>query len=239
MPDQPYTEESLLAARQRFGRMVMAWMTSGGWSTKTAMQWSKAVGLPQLSNNTVSFIWNGTQPKTSPEFFARLGYLNMRLAAKDYGPIQDRKLKDRVSALQPLCHANGTPWTAVDFFACFIGQLDPPPQFDTGPPGKTKLLSPELAQRISSQKRHIFETHASARGLSKADAWSELKGYCKGLDAEQLDVLQQVLSGWRHWTPEELAGLMDAEGHNKAVLALQEWAGLDVCREFSELCSTP
>lgn len=239
MPDQPHTEESLLAARQRFGRMVQAWMTSGGWSTKTAMDWAKAVGLPQLSNNTVSFIWKGTQPKTSPEFFTRLGYLNMRLAAKDYGPISNRKLKDRIAALGPLCHANGTPWTAVDFFACFIGQLDPPPEFDTGPPGKTKLLSPELAQRISSQQRQIFDTHASARGLSKAQAWNELKGHCGELDAEQLDVLLQVLSGWHTWSPEELAELMDEEGHNKALLALQAWCGMDVCREFSELTATP
>lgn len=239
MGSQPYQDDQLEAARIRFGHMLKAWMRSGGWSTKTAMDWAKAAGLPQLSNNTVTFIWGGTQPKTSPRFFTTIGYLNQRLADQDYGPITNRALKDRVSSLQPLRHPNGTPWGAVDFFACYVGQLDPPAEFDTGPPGKTKLLSPELAQRISSQKRHIFETHASARGLSKADAWSELKGYCKGLDAEQLDVLQQVLSGWRHWTPGDLAGLMDAEGHNKAVLALQEWAGLDVCREFSELCSTP
>lgn len=239
MPELPYTEEMLLAARQRFGRMIMAWMASGGWSTKTPMEWSKAVGLPQISNNTISFIWKGSQPKTSPEFFARLGYLNMRLAAKDYGPISDRKLKDRVSALGPLCHANGTPWTAVDFFACFIGQLDPPPEFDTGPPEKRKLLSPELAQRISSQKRQIFETHASAHGWTKAQAWAGLKGHCGALSAEQLDVLQQVLSGWRAWTPEELADLTDENGHNKAVLALQEWCGLDVCREFAELTVSP
>lgn len=227
------------AARLRFGRMVKAWMHSGGWSTKTPMLWAKAVGLPQLSNNTVSFIWAGTQPKTSPKFFTSIGYLNQRLAAKDYGPIANRDLKERVANLAPLCHANGAAWTAVDFFACYIGALAPPPQFDTGPPEKARLLSPELAQRISSHKRELFDTHASARGLSKAQAWLELKGHCRDLDGEQLDALQQVLSGWRSWTPEELADLQDSEGHNKAVLALQDWCGLDVCKEFRELNSSP
>lgn len=239
MSSQPYTEEAMEAARLRFGRMIKAWMHSGGWSTKTAMEWAKAAGLPQLSNNTVSFIWAGTQPKTSPKFFTTIGYLNQRLAAKDYGPIAHRGLKERVAGLGPLCHSNGTPWSAVDFFACYIGALDPPAEFDTGPPEKTKLLSPELAQRISSQKRDLFETHASGRGLTKAQAWNELKGYCGNLDTSQLDALQQVLSGWRSWTPQELADLMDDEGHNKAALALQHWCGLDVCKEFQELVKTP
>ena len=232
----PFQDERLEQARLRFGLMVKAWMRSGGWSTKTPMEWAKAAGLPQISNNTVSFIWAGTQPKTSPRFFASLGYLNQRLAARDYGPIQNRALMDRVKALEPICDANGRPWSAVDFFACYIGQLDPPPQFNSGPPPeKTKLLSPELAQRISSQKQQLFEHHATNHGLSKAEAWAQLKQHCDGLTAEQLDVLLQVLSGWRSWTPQELEELKDEQGHNRAVLALQDWCGLDLCRELQAI----
>lgn len=234
----PFQDERFEQARVRFGLMIKAWMRSGGWSTKTPMEWAKAAGLPQISNNTVSFIWAGTQPKTSPRFFATLGYLNQRLAARDYGPIQSRALMDRVKALEPITDANGRPWSAVDFFACYIGQLDPPPLFDSGPPPeKIKLLSVELAQRISSQKQQLFEHHATNHGLTKAEAWSQLKAHCEGLTAEQLDAFQQVLSGWRSWTPEELEALKDAEGHNSAVLALQEWCGLELSRELRQFAA--
>lgn len=232
----PFQDERFERARIRFGLMVKAWMRSGGWSTKTPMDWAKEAGLPQISNNTVSFIWAGTQPKTSPRFFASLGYLNQRLAAKDFGPIKSRALMDRVKALQPIRDATGRPWSAVDFFACYIGQLDPPQEFDPGPPPeKTKLLSLELAQRISSQKQQLFDHHATTHGLSKAEAWHQLKQHCDALTPEQLDAFLQVLTGWRSWTPEELEALKDSEGHNRAALALQDWCGIDLCQELQEL----
>jgi hypothetical protein len=231
----PYRDEELASARLRFGRMVRAWMRSGGWTTKTPMLWAQAAGVPQISNNTMSFIWNGTQPKTSPGFFANLGYLNWRLSQKDYGPITSRDLRERITALEPLQDAKTGIWQAADFFACYIGQKDPPPEFDSGPPGKTKLLSPEVAQRISSEKRNAFEQHAKARGLSKAEAWTELKDHCTHLTTEQLDVLQQVLAGWHNWTPEELESLKMDDGHNAAMLGLQAWCGQELCAEFREL----
>ena len=233
-------EEQLALARQRFGRFLRLWFDSGDWSTKEPGRWAKAVGLPLISNNTVSFICNATQPKTSPKFFTAIGYLNQRLADRDYGPIKDRKLKDRIAQLQPVCHSNGTPWGAVDFFACYIGQLEPPPEFDTGPPpGKGKLLTPEVAQRISSCKHDLFERHAKASGLSKAEAWAQVKQHCSALTVEQVDTLQQVLSGWRSWTPQELEDLKTVDGHNAAVQALEEWCGMDLHQELRALALQP
>lgn len=132
MARAPYREDELEAARVRFGGMIRRWFQSGGWTTKTPAEWAKAAGLPQISNNTVSFIWRGTQPKTSPAFFTAIGYLNQRLADRDYGPLQDRGLRDRVSNLQPLRDAGGL-WTAADFFAAYIGLKELPPEFDPGP----------------------------------------------------------------------------------------------------------
>lgn len=240
MGTQPYREDCLELARIRFGLMVKAWFHSGGWSTKTPMEWSKAAGVPQISNNTVSFIWAGTQPKTSPKFFTSLGYLNERLAAQDYGPIQNRALMDRLKALSAIRDSQGRPWSAVDFFACYIGQKDPPPEFDPGPPpGKVKLLSAELAKRISSQKQQLFDSHATTHGLSKAEAWEQLKQHCSGLTADQLDALQQVLSGWRSWTPEELESLKDEAGHNRAITAVEAWCGIELCKELKEALPCP
>ena len=119
--DGPYE-----AARKRFGQFLRKWFDTGDWTTKTPGLWAKAVGLPLLSNNTVSFICRGVQPKTSPQFFTTIGYLNQRLADRDYGSIADLGLRERIAQLQPVRHRNGTPWTAVDFFACYIGHLEPP-----------------------------------------------------------------------------------------------------------------
>ena len=236
---QPYRDEDLELARKRFGLFIRSWMHGGGWSTKTPAQWAKAVGLPQISNNTVSFIWNGSQPKTSPKFFTALGYLNQRLADKDYGVITDRSLHDRVASLEPIRHENGTPWSAVDFFACYIGSLDPPAEFDTGPPGKSRLLTPDLAQRISSCKQELFESQARTRGLNKAQAWAELKSHCDQLSAEQVEAFQQVLSGWRPWTPQELEALKTKDGHNAALLALEAWCGDELHEELRAIACPP
>ena len=133
MARAPYRDDELEAARVRFGGMIRRWFQSGGWTTKTPAEWAKAAGLPQISNNTVSFIWRGTQPKTSPAFFTSIGYLNRRLADRDYGAITDRTLRDRVTSLEPLRDSSGAVWTAADFFAAYVGLKDPPKEFDPGP----------------------------------------------------------------------------------------------------------
>lgn len=130
----PYRDDELEAARVRFGGMIRRWFQSGGWTTKTPAEWAKAAGLPQISNNTVSFIWRGTQPKTSPAFFTAIGYLNHRLASGDYGSIPDQAVRDRVKRLEPLRDPNGAIWTAADFFAAYVGLKEPPAQFDPGAP---------------------------------------------------------------------------------------------------------
>lgn len=124
----PHTEEQLEDARIQFGVMFRRWLNSGGWSNKTFGFWAQAAGVPQISNNTVSFICRGTQPKTSPQFFASIGELNRRLAEGDYGQIADIRLRERVMSLKPLRDFNGV-WTAVDFFAAYIGVKPFPAEF--------------------------------------------------------------------------------------------------------------
>ena len=130
----PYREDELEAARIRFGGMIRRWFQSGNWTTKTPAEWAKAAGLPQISNNTVSFIWRGTQPKTSPAFFTAIGYLNHRLASRDYGAIADIGLRQRVMSLEALRDPNGAIWTAADFFAAYVGLKELPEEFDPGAP---------------------------------------------------------------------------------------------------------
>lgn len=134
MASAPYREDELEAARVRFGGMLRRWFQSGGWTTKTPAEWAKAVGLPQISNNTVSFIWRGTQPKTSPSFFTAIGYLNQRLASRDYGTIADIGLRQRVMSLEALRDPNGAIWTAADFFAAYVGLKELPAEFLADPP---------------------------------------------------------------------------------------------------------
>ena len=51
---------------------------------------------------------------------------NEAVAERDFVGVTDRRLMDRLKAGQPICHEDGVPWTAMDFFGCYIGAVKPP-----------------------------------------------------------------------------------------------------------------
>ena len=55
-----------------------------------------------------------------------LGEFNRVVAERDFKEISDRRLVDRLRNGQPLTHDNGVPWTGIDFFSCFVGELQAP-----------------------------------------------------------------------------------------------------------------
>lgn len=130
-------ELELVNARRRFGRFIRRWRTSAGWSGATAENWASAVpdlfpdhwptmGRTRLSRGQVSEIETGRAEKPSPITWLQLEMLNAALTSEERGPIAERRLFDQVMAAQPICHEDGRLWRAPDFFACWLGQLEPP-----------------------------------------------------------------------------------------------------------------
>lgn len=166
----------------------------------------------------MSLLMRGNLERPTPLTFYQLGLMNDRLARKDLGTIADVSLRKRVEAQQPILSPDGRPWTSVDFFAHFMGNLQAP-DWVVGSPDPT----PEDAERINHEFRATFEETAAERLLTPLEAWSELKGHCTQLSADQSDKLRGVLSGWHSFSPSELLELGDGEPGSRVMRALASW----------------
>ena len=62
---------------------------------------------------------------TPTRLFVAMGMFNEAVAERSFQGVTDRCLMDRLLAGQPICHDDGVPWTAMDFFGCYIGAVKP------------------------------------------------------------------------------------------------------------------
>ena len=133
-------EHQLIVARRRFGRFLRRWRESCGWSGATPENWAIAcpelfpdypagMGRARLGRGQISELETGRSEKPHPITFLQLEALNLALMSEGRGVITDRRLRDQVDAGIPITHEDGRPWRAPDFFACWLGQLEPPAQW--------------------------------------------------------------------------------------------------------------
>lgn len=120
----PADFDPYLESRADFARLLTTWMKANGWSQQTPAQIAVAAGFRHLSvhNSQVSQAQNcKLDPK--PKFFACLETLNALVADTSWMAHKTlpTRLRDTLQQPRPLQHADGTLWTAVDFFAAFAG----------------------------------------------------------------------------------------------------------------------
>lgn len=206
-----------LAARQRFGRTLTAWMNRNGWIHSTLHDWGEQAGFPAVRDSSFNRLQNAKTEQPSPLTFIQLAIANARLADGDYSGVTDRTLRDRLKGSQPITDADGRPWGAMEFFGHFVGELDAP-DWATAP----RPLTPEEAIALSREHQARFEAIAQAKGITPAAGWRQLEGSFSSLSAPQRDTLRNVLSGWHSWTPEEWQAFcgMASDPVNEA---LAEW----------------
>ena len=211
-------------ARLAFGRTLTLWLERGGWSHDIPLRWGKAADFPAVADSTFNKLQRGKIEQPYPVTFIQLGLMNSRLAAGDYGPIEDQALKERIARQKPITHEDGDLWVATDFFAHFIGE-EPAPAWARQRPLPTEQEASARSNGASEQ----FRSLAGAHGLSLPEAWHGLAAHVasmrpRPLTGEELEVLRTVLSGWHLWSPQQLQALVDVEGVMRADLALSSWA---------------
>ena len=211
-------------ARLAFGHTLTLWLERGGWSHDIPLRWGKAADFPAVADSTFNKLQRGKIEQPYPVTFIQLGLMNARLAAGDYGPIEDQALKERIARQKPITHEDGDLWVATDFFAHFIGE-EQAPAWARQRPLPTEQEATEASNRASEQ----FRSLAGAHGLSLPQAWHGLAAHVasmrpRPLTGEELEVLRTVLSGWHLWSPQQLQALVDVEGVMRAELALSSWA---------------
>lgn len=154
---------------------------------------------------------NAMQGKLEPKppFFVALGWFNQIVTERDFVGITDRRLIDRLLNGQPLTHDDGQPFTAVDFFALYIGDLADPTETEA-PKEQETPLTREMVDRWVEGLRLAFRETSKALMLPPGETW-RLIGQRAAKDflatGEDLEFAQECIAGLREATIEEAGNL--------------------------------
>lgn len=195
---------SRIADSQRFtdefGDMLLLWRQSNGWSGQTLEDWARACPelLPiRVLNSVVTGLELKRNKRTAPATFQALGLANETLAQEFRGTIRDRTLHDRIYNGEPIRHEDdGTPWTATDFFAAFIGELEIPAKF------KMAQQEPEALPE-ADDIRGRFQALRKAESLAPTAAFARMMRFTPRTDGAIRDRLELVLLGGDDFGPDD------------------------------------
>ena len=100
-------------------------------------------------------------------------------------------------------------------------------------------IDEERAEAISSLQNHFFEKISEAKGLSKKEAWTQLKHHFEiFLNDKELAKMQEVAFGMDSWPPEMMEETMLRTWPDRCQVqqAFQNWAGFG---EFPNCATLP
>ena len=184
-----------------FGQVLKAWFAQNQWPQILAERVARAKGskigpwASQMSNCMQGKI----QPK--PEFFRALGWFNMAIATRDFEGITDRRTLDMVLNSQPLCHDNGVPFSATDFFGLYLGEIKAPKEYIK----EKSELSQENVDYFWAEIRNAFRELALEMMCEPRTVWDAVDNKLieKGIHADEIEWLREAIIGLRNPTLEE------------------------------------
>ena len=177
------------------GPVIKAWFKANEWPQSVSEGLARAKGWtagPWASQISICMAGRLT-PK--PNFFLSLGMFNQAVAERDFLGVTDRRLMDRLKAGQPICHENGVPWDAMDFFGCYIGAVEPPKSL-TEPKNEITAEDAEELTRVLREGFREVVLQAMNPGGPQA-VWKEIakRAVAAGLAPEDADTTQEIVSG--------------------------------------------
>ena len=204
-----------------FGEVLRAWFARNEWPQMVAEQVARAKG--SKIGPWASQISNAMQGKLEPKppFFVALGWFNQVVTERDFVGITDRRLIDRLLNGQPLTHVDGQPFTAVDFFALYIGDLEVP-GVEEAP--KAQELTQEMVDVWVSGVRDCFRDIVLASMQPPATVWREIAEglVSKGISKEDIEWTQELVIGLRDGNVEEAKRMQTKYPGNPLLNALVE-----------------
>ena len=113
---------------------------------------------------------------------------------KDLNKLTDRVLRDRITNGEALCHGDGRPFDATDFYGLFVGIVKAPDIKD--PPRRVTQADADECSRVNGQ---AFKDFGMQRMLSPVDAWALLADEMTriGTSEEDIETLRGIISGWK------------------------------------------
>ena len=211
------------------GPILKEWFAQNEWPQSVSEGLARAKGWelgPWASQISICMSGRLT-PK--PNFFKALGQFNQAVAERDFIGVTDRRLMDRLKRGEPLTRDDGIPWTATDFFAAYIGDVNAPK------PPVVQELTQEIVDKWQAMVREAWRELVMTTMLPSARVWTEVREICiaKGISPEELDWVQEVLCGLREATLEEgkrMVTKYDNQPLIRAFMTVQEKHGGDTSK---------
>ena len=186
------------AHREAFGRAIAVWFRQNAWSQQTPHEFAVAAGTEGCWNSQASLMQRGRlDPKA--QLWVSFAFFNRAVAEQQIPPSIKTRVRAQLKDAQPFRLDSGTVATASDFFSMFIGEAPIPKAYAVA-----NFFTADQAKAITTQHQLVFRETAKTRMVSPADAWLELRPLLADLTKPQQDTLQEVLSGWEAWDPDQL-----------------------------------
>ena len=205
----PYTEALMDPDSASFGAVLKAWFKANDWPQSVPEKLAKERG--NKTGPWASQISHAMNDKHQPKvpFFLSLAWFNEQITTRNVAGLTDRKLVDQIKNGQPLCHDNGEPYSAADFFQLFAGLIPPPTEFSRAQP----QLTEEDVQEWTTQVREAFRQLCLKHMIDRGEAWAMLSARMIEIEAEAgnnptethdcLSWMQEVVAGIREPTVDE------------------------------------
>lgn len=221
---QPCYQELLdrqLESRKAFGRMMLNWRLSNGWTQYTACKWAKEAGFETISYGNLSVLEQGKAGELRQKAFFQLYELNRRLAwQKDLTKISDINLRSLIEKARPMsCDDNGI-WDAIDFWKCYTGFIEVPYRYRSSP---APTLSSKAAKELCNKWRHIFKVVLRQSMENGESAFDVLSTFVNFAPAGMRSNFSAMLLG-EDYTPSQLQ-LLWVDGRYKPEIWIEEWDG--------------
>ena len=140
-------------AREAFGNALKTWFARNGWPQSITETWAKSCGSPGPWASQISPAINyKLDPKAA--FFVALGNFNQAVAERNVLSVTNERVRTLLLQGQPLCHDDGVPYGAEDFFKLFTGLIEPPEEIAAPGP------EPEPLSEVEALRKEMAELKA-------------------------------------------------------------------------------
>lgn len=209
-----------IESRKAFGKMMLNWRLSNGWTQYTACEWAKVAGFEIISYGNLSVLEQGKAGELRQKAFFQLEELNRRLDHdKDLLAISDTKLRKLVENAKPILHeSTNKPWDAVDFWSCYIGYLEVPQRYRFA---VAPTLSSKAAKQLCNQWRYIFKVVLKQAIENGESAFDVLSTFVNFAPVEMRSSFSAMLLG-EDYTPSQLQ-LLWIDGQYLPEAWMREW----------------
>ena len=189
----------------KFGDVLRTWFSQNEWPQMVAEQVARAKGskIGPWASQMSNAMQGKLEPK--PPFFVALGWFNQVVMERDFVGITDRRLIDRLLNGQPLTHPDGQPYTAVDFFALYIGDLAGPTEIEAPKTQEPIAMTQEAADHFWSEMRLVYRELVVEMMIGPPAVWDEITKILisKQISPDDIDWAREVFAGVRNPTLEE------------------------------------